>query len=52
MIVVIADRSADYLSPLVRSLLYEPLLMDVFEMKDYPDRKIKIISKKIPPTMI
>jgi hypothetical protein len=27
-------------------------LMDVFDIKDPPDRKIRIISKKMQPTVI
>ena len=51
MIIIIADREVDNLSPLVRNFHYKPLLMDVFEIKDPPDHKIRIISKKIQPTV-
>ena len=52
MTVIIADRDCDILSPLVRNFYYLPLLMDVFNMKEPPDRKITIISNKIQPTVM
>lgn len=42
----------DNLTPLIRSFYYQPLLMDIFEIRDPPDRNIKIVSKKIKPTVL
>lgn len=52
VVVWIADREIDNLTPLIRSFYYGPLLRDVFEIHDPPENKIRIISPKIQPTVL
>lgn len=51
VVIVVADRQLDMLSPLVRSFYYRPLLMDLFDITKKSD-EIEIVSPKVAPTSI